>query len=331
MKIPKKLSAIIFSLGLLSANYVYSAGESVSNKIETTDAINLVKLEAVQAKQAMLSYKSKLEAFQAELEALKAESAIIQRQAEIAANDEQLKMVEVSRQAEIAANDEQLKKIEASRQAEIAMNDQAEASHQAELEAVKAELEAISFASKLADSAILCYKGELEAVRTELDSFKAQVAAASHQREIAAAQREVQALEASRKAELEGLKNELAAMKAKIATSSQKTASLESGLVAKAPAPMLAATNTTDLYIPEKEKVQKNDLGQTLWQSKSEEDLNISEAKEYNYDSFKAELSPFALHEWSKFTPEMKRKAMEYADRTQLSPDAAVFKIDPNY
>jgi hypothetical protein len=74
-----------------------------------------------------------------------------------------------------------------------------------------------------------------------------------------------------------------------------------------------------------------NEIGQPLWSTKTQQEYLKLETDEYNEDSFKSELSTFALHEWYQLTPEQKKKAMEYADKTQLSPDAAVLKVDPNY
>jgi hypothetical protein len=78
-------------------------------------------------------------------------------------------------------------------------------------------------------------------------------------------------------------------------------------------------------------KPQMNDIGQEVWRSKTEQDVLKKETKDYNVSKFKSRLSALGLHEWYNLTPEQRKQAMQIANSTNLSPDAAVFRIDPNF
>ena len=362
MKLAKTLNTIIFSTTLFSASCLIAEDDLLPSKEANQAMISYkAKLEAFQvefdalksvsfaednvspskeADEAITSYKAKLEEFQAELDTLKSASVATQ-QVEIATPskaDEKNDLDAISLVAKLA--------------------DSAILSYKAELESVKAELndiksqvassmnalheaeiaannattlkiekktmdnEALNLVAKLADSAILSYKAELEIVKAELDAIKTQAAIA---------RQEAAPIGQNKAAYLNSLKEELAMMKNEIAASSNKALALEAQLLAKSTVPVVSPDDKTDLYLPERGKVERNNIGQPLWQSKSEDQVLLKETKGYNYKTFKARLSPFALHEWMNFTPEQKRKAMEYADRTQLSPDTAIFKVDLNY
>jgi hypothetical protein len=75
----------------------------------------------------------------------------------------------------------------------------------------------------------------------------------------------------------------------------------------------------------------KNNMGQELWSSTTQDEVLKMETKDYNIKTFKAKLSRFALTEFQRLNEDQKAKAMDYADKTQLSPDAAVMMASPNY
>jgi hypothetical protein len=361
MKLAKKLNAIIFSTTLFSASCLFAEGNlSPANETDKAMIPYKAKLEAFQAEfdtlksvsaednlspskeadEALASYKAKLEAFQAELDALKSTSLAAQ-QVEIVTpskaeekNDlDAISLVAKLADSAILSYKAELESVKAElndikSQVASSMN----ALHEAEIAANNAttskieektlDNEALNLATKLADSAILSYKAELEIVKAELDAIKSQ-AAIAHQ--------EAAPIVQNKAAYLNSLKEELGMMKNEIAASSKKALALEAQLLAKSTVPVVSPDDKTDLYLPEREKIERNNIGQLLWQSKSEDQVLLKETKQYNYHTFKAELSPFALHEWMSFTPEQKRKTMEYADRTQFSPDMAVFSMDLNY
>lgn len=322
MKLAKNLNTIIFSTILFSASCCLFAEDNAP--------------QANEADQAMISYKAKLEAFQAELDALKAVSSTTLQKIETAAPSktdlDAINLVAKLADSTLLSYKSELESVKAELEAIKSQVASSSAQYQAEIAANKAAVskieektsdnEAMKLIAKLADSTILSYKSELETMKAELESIKAQVTASKQ---------EAAALNENKIAYLDSLKEEFALMKDETAASSKKALVLEAELLAKSTTPVLSPDNTSDLYLPEAEKYQRNSQGQVLWQSKSEDQLLLNKTKNYNYDTFRAELSPFALHEWMKFSPEQKRKAMEYADRTQLSPDMAVFKVDSNY
>lgn len=79
------------------------------------------------------------------------------------------------------------------------------------------------------------------------------------------------------------------------------------------------------------QEAHKNDYGQPLWKSTSETDFLKKKTDHYNEETFKADLSRFGLHEWGQLSSEQKKKAMDFADNTQFSPDVAVFRYSSNY
>jgi len=64
---------------------------------------------------------------------------------------------------------------------------------------------------------------------------------------------------------------------------------------------------------------------QTAWARKTEIDTK-SQLAEQNASSFESKLSAFGYNEYMKLSPEQKKKAMDYADNNQMSPDAAVLR-----
>lgn len=212
--------------------------------------------------------------------------------------------------------------------------------YKAELEAVKAELAASALTVAQEKSENQASKAELLSMKAELDAMKATLAelsnkdASSIQKQteekptVAVTNQTVQ--HKVETANLSDDKAEIALMDTELADANYKAR-----IAAKTtkPAPTLAATSSTsELYIPAPaEPVKQNEYGQDLWKSKSEDYIVQLETQTYNYKSFTSKLSPLALHEWTQFSREQKQKAMEYADGTQFSPDAAVFRFDTNY
>jgi hypothetical protein len=70
-----------------------------------------------------------------------------------------------------------------------------------------------------------------------------------------------------------------------------------------------------------------NESNQPLWKSKSENEVLKKMTRRCNQRTFKAKLSRFGKHEWVRLSREERKKAMDMADNTQLSPDDAVFTV----
>lgn len=65
---------------------------------------------------------------------------------------------------------------------------------------------------------------------------------------------------------------------------------------------------------------------ETAWARKGTQDCQQTLAEE-NMGDFESQLSAFGYKEYMKFSPEQKKKAMDYADNNQMSPDGAVMRV----
>lgn len=74
-----------------------------------------------------------------------------------------------------------------------------------------------------------------------------------------------------------------------------------------------------------------NVMGQALWHSKTPEQVQKEETIEYNREAFESYLSEFGWVEYQKLSPEEKQFAMKIADKSEFSPDSAVFIVSKHY
>jgi len=74
----------------------------------------------------------------------------------------------------------------------------------------------------------------------------------------------------------------------------------------------------------------KNYWGQDVWRCPQKDQLMKELAQERNLETFTHRLSKLGCHQWTLLTREQRLRAMELADQTMMSPDAAVFAVSPN-
>jgi hypothetical protein len=65
---------------------------------------------------------------------------------------------------------------------------------------------------------------------------------------------------------------------------------------------------------------------ETAWERKTMDRCKKEMMKE-DEATFSSSLSPFAKKQYQGFTPEQRKKAMDYADSNKMSPDDAVAKV----
>lgn len=65
-----------------------------------------------------------------------------------------------------------------------------------------------------------------------------------------------------------------------------------------------------------------NNQNNIAWQRKTPD-----ECRKDDEAAFNAKLSPYTHNFWRDFTPDQRKKAMDYADKNKMDPDAAVEKV----